>query len=174
MKILALDPAATTGFAWTDGDRREYGVWQITRPGMTEHPGARLERMRGHIYEAYRKWGFERLAYEDAQQGSHNFTVQGMHAELRGVIKLVACELDVETVAINPTTLKSWATGNGRADKAQVIRAAKTLLDVTTDDDNVADALFVLELAKNPLKIEGPKVVKRRMFRQRKRDPKLF
>lgn len=173
MKILALDPAAKCGFAWSDGTLREYGVWQIAL-AEREHPGARLERLREHIYEAYRDWGFERLAYEDAQHGSPNFTIQGLHAELRGVIKLVACELDVDAIPINPTTLKSWATGSGRADKGQMIRACQTVLGVTTDDDNIADALFVLELAKNPAKIEGPKSRERRMFQRRKRDPKLF
>lgn len=40
MKILALDPALSCGFAWSDGERLEYGVWQLAGRGE-EHPGNR-------------------------------------------------------------------------------------------------------------------------------------
>jgi|GEM_PF-5559580 len=50
----------------------------------------------------------------------------------------------------NPTALKKFATGNGRAKKPQMIRAAATLLGVNTTDDNIADACFVLDAFEWP------------------------
>lgn len=153
MKILAIDPAAKCGFAHSDG---HYGVWDLSS-SRKEHPGARLERIRSKLYRAKRDWGFDAIAYEDAQLGSHNFTTQGLHAEIRGVIKLIAREMgDVPIIEVNPSSLKKFATGNGRADKLQMIRAAKTMLGIETDDDNIADALFVLEYAKQPQKPKAP------------------
>lgn len=174
MKILALDPAAKCGWAWTDGCRLKYDVWSL-QAGTDSHPGRRLEVLREKLYAAYRDLGFDRLAYEDAQLGSHNFTTQGLHAELRGIIKLVASELEVETVAVNPATLKSFACGNGRAKKHDMIRAAQVQLGIVTSDDNVADALFVLEYAKQPRPLATATKKTRRPARVGvKRAPRLF
>jgi Holliday junction resolvasome RuvABC endonuclease subunit len=172
MKILALDPAEHTGYAHSDGPM---GVWLLSDHG-SRHPGARLERLRERIYEAFRQWGFERLAFEDASFGSPNPNVQAMHNELRGVVKLVAAELGVEVVLFKPTTIKKFATGSGRADKGQMIRAAKTILGIAVTDDNVADALFILEAARQPDRIleQLPKAVKKRVKVAAKRAPRLF
>jgi Holliday junction resolvasome RuvABC endonuclease subunit len=151
MKIIGLDPAARCGFAHSDGHR---GVWELTL-ASGEHPGARLRRLRTWLYKAKREWGIDLIAYEDAQLGSHDFRTQGLHAELRGLIKLVADEMgEVPLVAVNPITLKVFATGHGKAKKPDMIRAAETFLGIITTDDNVADALWVLEFAKNPKRRE--------------------
>lgn len=172
VKILALDPAAHTGYAHSDG---HHGVWLLTR-GSGEFDGRRLERLREHIFAAFRDWGFEAIAFEDASFGSPNPNVQAMHNELRGVIKLVAAELDLEILGpFHPTTIKKFATGSGRADKGQMIRAAETQLGIRVDDDNIADALFILELARHPKQwAESPKKVKRRIRTAARREPKLF
>lgn len=172
MKILAIDPASVCGFAHSDG---HYGTWQL-QSGADDHPGRRLERLREHIYAAQRSWGIDAVAFEDASFGSPNPNVQAMHNELRGVIKLVAAELDLKVIGpFHPTTIKSFATGSGRAKKHDMIRAAETQLGIRTTDDNVADALFILELAKHPRQwAQSPKKVKRRIRAERKREPKLF
>lgn len=108
--------------------------------------------------------------------GSNNAIVQGMHAELRAVLKLVAKELgDIRVVSVAPTTLKVFATGSGRAKKPDMIRTARRQLGYGGVDDNEADALWVLEWARlNPNGTEGPKARKRRIQKVRAKAPRLF
>ena len=165
MKILALDPANKCGFAHSDGYR---GVWLLQAfevsqgdrslelsQGDDEHPGRRLRRLEHCLLEAHRDWGFELLAYEDAALGSHNPRTKTVHAKLAGVIELVACRLGVPVLLVNPATLKLFATGNGRATKEQMIRSCEIQFGITTADDNVADALFVLALAEQESRRES-------------------
>lgn len=172
MKILALDPAAHTGFAHSDG---HYGTWLITR-NTDDFDGLRLERLREHLYAAYREWGFGAVAFEDASFGSPNPATQAMHNELRGIIKLVVAELDLQVIGpFHPTTIKNFATGSGRAKKHDMIRAAEVQFGIRTNDDNIADALFILELAKHPRQwAQSPKKVKRRVRAAGKRERQLF
>lgn len=140
--ILALDPAAKTGWATSDG---RHGVW-ILQKGKSS--AERLSTLRYHIIEEAGFTALQLIAYEDASFGSRNPAVQALHNELRGVIKLVAHDLDIPSVGYKPAAIKKYATGSGSSKKDQMIRAAKTLLNIETTDDNVADALFILEFAK--------------------------
>jgi Holliday junction resolvasome RuvABC endonuclease subunit len=139
-RILALDPAAHCGYAHTSGER---GVWHL------KDGDARLvDLFRQIITCAEFNEGIDLIAFEDASFGSINPNTQAMHNELRGIIKFAAAQLGAKTVVYHPTTIKAFATGSGRADKEQMIRACKTRLGIETRDDNVADACFILEMAK--------------------------
>lgn len=176
MKLLALDPAAATGFAWQDTASPNfplYGVWQLTG-GKGEHPGQRLERLRRYIYDMQRAFGIDRIAYEDASFGSHNPSTQALHNQLAGVILLVASELNIPAVPVNPASLKKFATGNGRAVKAQMIRACETMLSIRTEDNNIADALWVLEWAKQHPNATAVKARSARRRPRRTKVPRLF
>ena len=51
------------------------------------------------------------------------------------------CETyNVALVKINPTHLKSWATGKGNADKKMMIEACEKRWHIEVVDDNEADA----------------------------------
>jgi len=154
--ILALDPANRTGWAYVGaGGLRLYGAWNIAKPGDS-HPGARLRRFSEGLAEFLQKFPADVIACEDAHFGTVNHETAAMHAELRGLIKLAAVTVGAEYVAYKPSTIKKFATGYGRAKKPQMIRAAKTVLGVDTDDDNIADALFILELARRPVADRWP------------------
>lgn len=172
IRLLALDPAATTGFAWSDGTRREYGIWDLTG-GAGEHPGARIDRLICFVADIAKAWGVDKIAYEDAGFGSRNPAVQAMHNELRGAIKYVAHRLCVPCVGFHPTTIKTMA-GSGRADKQQMIRAARTLLGVETASADVADALFILELAKQDHKRQEAVRRARPSRPRRQKEKRLF
>jgi Holliday junction resolvasome RuvABC endonuclease subunit len=157
MKILALDPANACGFAHSDG---HYGVWNLTTSG-TEHAGRRLNRLADLIRQAHSDWGFERIVYEDASFGGINQNTKAKHNQLAGIIWAVACYLNVPCEAYKPTTIKKFATGSGNAKKPQMIAALKTRLGIETTNDNIADALWILELAKSDYH-ESEKVKKAR------------
>jgi len=68
-------------------------------------------------------------------------------AELGGVLRVALFEKGVKYVEVPPTTLKKFATGSGRADKAAMIRAA-VRMQIEPADDNQADAFHLACLAR--------------------------
>ena len=147
MIILAIDPANTTGYALGDGQRAAYGTWDLTAWG-TGHPGNRLVRLHELVGRTIRDNGVELIAFEAASFGGVNQATKAAHNELRGVIRLTAAEAGIQCQEYHPTTIKKFATGHGHATKQQMVRAAKTLLGLETESDDVADAAFILALAQ--------------------------
>lgn len=148
LNILAIDPANLTGYAHSNG---ESGVWDITADqGRAPHPGNRLIMFAEKLEIAIKIWGCDLLAAEDASFGSINPHTAAQHNELKGVILRVLAEHapKAEIKFFQPTTIKLFATGNGWAKKADMVRAVKTHFGFEPSDDNQADALWVLELAK--------------------------
>lgn len=144
MNILGIDPAAKCGFAHSNG---EHGVW-VLKEKSKEHPGLRLERFRRRLFLMRRDYGVDAVGIEDASFGSHNPNVQALHNELIGIAKLVCSEWSIEIYTFTPSHLKKWLTGNGRADKSQMIAAVNSQFGLNVTDDNVADAIAVLERTK--------------------------
>lgn len=170
-RILALDPAAKTGYAHSNG---QHGVWLLTgRPG--EHEGARLKRLEEFIFDSAKAWGCEAIAYEDAGFGSQNPNVQAMHNELRGVIQLAAAKLGVPTKGFKPKSIKLFATGHGKATKNDMIRACHRLLNIVPIGEDDADAIWILEFYKRPDCWPVPaKVQKRRDKAMKSKAARLF
>jgi Holliday junction resolvasome RuvABC endonuclease subunit len=143
MSILAIDPARKCGYACSSG---QYGTWDLG------DPAERLVTFRRLLLDMVKQHGVSRIAYEDASYGGGKSKVQfhtmAMHNELRGMIKLVAAEVGAELISYVPTTIKKFATGNGRSKKPQMMAACKTILGIVPRDDNEADALWILEMAK--------------------------
>lgn len=140
-KILALDPANKVGYAHTSGIR---GTVSIARKG--DDDGARLARFYEWLRTTLDAHETHAIAAEDASFGSRNPSVQASHNELRGIIKLVGAQAGIPVTLYAPTTIKAFATGSGRADKAQMMAACRLQLRIEPSDDNEADALWILAL----------------------------
>ena len=162
MNILALDPARITGFAHTNGVG---GVIEFS------HGDARLRELEDWLTDKLDEWPTELIAFEDAGFGSHNPHVQALHNENRGVIKLIATRRRIAVRACNIKSIKKFATGNGNAKKEQMIAAAERHFKIKVTNDNFADALWILEFAKQP---QQPTVTKERKKKSAKKQPKLF
>lgn len=63
--------------------------------------------------------------------------------ELGGIIRLTVWMANVPHYDIAPTTLKRYATGNGQANKEQVVANARERLGYGGFDNNEADALWL-------------------------------
>ncbi len=152
-RILAIDPANRTGWAYLGADgRRLFGGWLIAR-NSDRHPGDRLRRFRDGLRELAAGFPVDLVACEDSclGVGERSRHTLRMHAELLAVVKLLAADLGVPVVFYAPITIKSFAGCAGKStkgDKSAMVRACKRLLDVETDDDDAADALFILEMAR--------------------------
>lgn len=84
--------------------------------------------------------GIRQIVAEDINVNNY-FTDVRKLSEFRGILFEICDELDMpEPTLINVATLKKWATGNGRADKAMMIQACRDKYNFETEDDNVADA----------------------------------
>ena len=73
-------------------------------------------------------------------------------AEFRGILYEVCDELDLpEPALVNPSTVKKWATGDGKADKQKMIDYCIRRWGIEPCDDNEADAthIFMYYIRKN-------------------------
>lgn len=176
MKILALDPAAVTGIAWMDTDvpnsLRTTSV-DLKRAGEL---GAQHLKLESILENQIATHGADRIASENAGFGSKNPRVQAMHNERLGIIRSVAAKHGIEIVLFVPTTIKSYATGSGNADKPQMIAAAGRLLGLRNLTSDEADAAWICHLAAHPKHWpkDEPKVRKPRAVRAPKKAKRLF
>jgi Holliday junction resolvasome RuvABC endonuclease subunit len=161
MKILALDPAKRTGWAWSDGSRIESGVWPLGN-----NP---LATLADHIRAAAKRWGCEVIAYESATFGSRHLHVMRKHNELAGVIQLVASELAVPTWCYPPSQWKARGLGEGGADKRGVMRLLRIVHGIGCTDEDQADALGILMCARRGPPPEPVKKARRRAEKALKR-----
>ena len=134
-QVLTLDIATRTGYF----SLHEAGVWNFTeskrRNGNKMH-GA----FRAMLLAYMRRYGIRQVVAEDVSVNRHFYDLRRL-AELRGILLEVCDELDLpEPEFVNPATLKKWATGDGHADKAQMIAACKSRYGIVPVDDNAADA----------------------------------
>lgn len=150
MNILSLDPATRTGFACD----RSRGVWSLP----TDIPGRAHAQLITLITEINARSGpFDLIVCEDAAFGANNFATALFHAELRGAIKLAAYRLRVDFRAVNPSTIKAFATDNGHAKKPAMVAAYRKWFGVAPSSEDEADARFLLELAKQCERTGWPK-----------------
>lgn len=145
-KILALDVATHCGWAV---NHEIYGVWDLT-PKRDESAGMRLIRFRYKLKEVIEKENITLVVFE--RPGGRHVGAVIVHSELQGQVKVVCEDLSIPYRGYSSQEIKKFATGKGNANKAAMIQAAKDKLGYPGKNDNEADALWLLELAKNDYK----------------------
>ena len=146
-KILALDPATKCGWAT---DRDVYGVWDLkVRPDQSQ--GFKLLRFRSQLDEICQLNNVTILGYE--KPGGRNYRALVSHSKLVGEIEKYCEEKGIEYRGYSAGEIKRHATGKGNCNKAAMIAAAQEKLGYIGEDDNEADALWILELLKSDLNI---------------------
>ncbi len=144
MIILGIDGGIKTGWAiCRDGKIIESGV-QTFDLGRGESPGMRFLRFRRWLRQMTpaQLWASTEqhvIAYERAHHRGGAATEIGVGFCTR--IQEFAAEQGYESLPVHTATLKKWATGSGRADKADMVKAAlqKTGLVVSLDGDGMPD-----------------------------------
>jgi len=152
MRILAIDPATKTGWAHSDGDS---GTWDLSIKS-DESSGMRLMRFRAKIREIYNGLGFDLIVYESPSVASgKKANMKGFQliSKLPGVIEVfVESRPGLEAKGYNLSTIKKHA---GCRTKDDMVAAAKLKwTDIEIEDDNQADALWLLDLAQWDLGVE--------------------
>ena len=146
LKILALDPATHCGWAL---NRQVYGVWDLT-PKRDESIGMRLIRLRSKLVEIIESEKIDLVVFE--RPGGQFKGAIIVQSEIQGQIKVVCEDYHVDYRAYSSQEIKRFATGKGNANKAAMIRMAKDAFGYPGEDDNEADALWLLEMARNEYK----------------------
>lgn len=144
MIVLGIDLGTHTGWALSDA---EAGTWDL-KPRSHESNGMRLVKFRASLSEVIEKGHVTHVAFEDAafQPGGNGAAV--VYGELLGMLKVVCHDMGVEYQGFKAATIKKFATGKGNANKNLMeTAAAKRWPDLVITDDNMADALWIRELA---------------------------
>lgn len=149
--MLGIDPSMTaTGIA----------VWRRpTRPGAppvtytltasapsTEAPLVRWRRILAKVWPECA--GRTLIAVESLPQG--RIEVSAMFIERAGLLALLQYGADARNIPvalINPSTLKGYATGSGRAGKHLMVQRCRTDLGLDPASDNEADAAWCMAMA---------------------------
>lgn len=147
--ILAIDPATNCGWAMeTEGELR-YGQWTFTlKKGMS--PGMKWVKFESMFLETVKFYNINMVAFELPMATMHAGAAIH-HAKLNGIMEKVCADLDIDYVTYSPSEIKKFATGKGNAKKDQMIQAAKESLGYQGDNDNEADALWILNICKSNL-----------------------
>lgn len=143
LRILALDPATHCGYA-INGSL--YGTWDLT-PKRDESMGMRLIRLRAKLNEILESEHINLVVFE--RPGGRFKASIIVQSEIQGQIKTVCEDHKIQYRAYSSKEIKKFATGKGNAGKPAVIKAAQDKLGYQGENDNEADALWLLELAKN-------------------------
>ena len=145
-KILALDIATHCGWAI---NKQVHGVWNFS-PKRDEGAGMRLIRFRSKLREVIIAESINLVVFE--RPGGRHVGAVIVQSELQGQVKVMCEDLNIPYRGYSSQEIKKFATGKGNCGKPAMIAAAKAKLGYTGDNDNEADALWLLELAKSEYK----------------------
>lgn len=140
-QLLALDIATHCGYHMT----HESGTVDFTE-SMRRNNCKQHKAFRDWLISVITQYGIKQVVAEDVRAGCSKggFTVSVKLAEFRGILMEVCDTLNLPAPAfINPLVLKKWATGNGRADKDEMVEYCISRWGVKPVDDNEADAIHL-------------------------------
>lgn len=145
--ILSLDIASVTGWAVSES---EYGIWDF-KTRKDESIGMKLIRFRVKLDEMKTLLKPNIIVYE---RPAGRFKSSIIHeSKLIGIVEEWCENNNVEYRSFSATEIKKFATGKGNAGKPLMIKAAQEKLGYTGNDDNVADALWMLKLAQKDFNV---------------------
>ena len=152
--ILALDLATKTGWAMRQNGQIISGVQDFSLK-RGDSPGMRYLYFMAWLQqfsklEMTSVYGTEQIKPTIVYEQPH---MRGGHATevlagLVATLQAFCSSFGIEHTAVHTATLKKFATGSGRADKAGMILYAKGKLGHDPIDDNEADAVCLLHYAE--------------------------
>jgi crossover junction endodeoxyribonuclease RuvC len=149
MRILGIDPGfERLGIAVLEknkGDKKEEVLFSECFKTSTQLKfSERLSLVGKEIKKILKKYRPEVLAIETLFLNTNQKTAMQV-AEVRGVIIYEACCDNLEIFEASPPQIKMTTTGYGKADKKQVMKMVKMLINVDNDktSDDELDAIAV-------------------------------
>lgn len=151
LQVFGIDPSLTgTGIAHATSKAVE--AWKPDRRPATGRGALHLDRVRALVQRIVasmdeRTGGLDScLCVIETPYISHRTVgitrLIGLHYLLRDALRLEGAGI----VDVAPTVLKQIATGNGNANKDQMVTAAQTLLGYRGRDHDEADAVWLCQI----------------------------
>jgi len=140
--ILALDFGRKTGFAVHAGGKLK----QSGTVDLGAKKPYRYKNFHAHVKELIKSHKIKTIYIEQVHR--HNGT-EAAHqwGGYEAITLLIALKNGCDVHYMGVGQIKKVATGNGRASKADMIKAAKEIWQVQPRDDNHADVLCLLHCA---------------------------
>lgn len=136
--VLALDVATLTGYYSAHGS----GTWDF-KESKRRNDNKQHKAFRDTLINFITEHGIKQVYAEDVNAGTH-FGGMRKLSEFRGILLEVCDELNLpEPEFINISTIKKFATGNGKASKEDMVEACINKYHHTPVDDNEADACHI-------------------------------
>ncbi len=136
--VLALDIATHCGFF----SMHERGTWNFEE-SMRRNNNKQHAAFRNTLIDFIQRYNIKQIVAEDVAVNKHFIDARKL-SEFRGILLEVCDTLDLpEPIFINPIKIKSWATGNGRATKDDMVKYCKIRWKTEPVDDNEADATHI-------------------------------
>lgn len=150
-EVLALDIATVTGWCTMEGG----GEWDF-HDSLARNGNRKFSQFYNTLYDFIVDHGIKRVVVEDVTAGGAQggFKTSVILAYWHGILNLICDELELPRPArVNLRTIKKFATGNGNADKADMVAACRRRWGRNPVSDNEADAthLFFYYLKINNL-----------------------
>ena len=132
MRILGIDPGfAITGYSIIDYAGNKFKLVDsgavLTKAG--ESFPLRLTKIYDDVTELIDKYKPDAISVEELFFNNNQKTAINV-AQARGVILTVGCKNNIPTYEYTPLQIKQAVAGYGRADKVQVQKMVKTILNV--------------------------------------------
>lgn len=143
IRVFGLDPSNHCGFCVGDlsGKILSYGTKHIKKSNE-KIDGERLVRFWNWLEEMNEKYAPKLILYE-AARSMKNYTGLIAIAELCGLIKLFCEQNKILYIDLSIKTIKKIITGNGNAEKSDMISAINKLYNIEVSDDNEADGIGI-------------------------------
>lgn len=145
--IAGIDPATTIGVAVEGPEGIYTEKWDLSCKAWEKNNighGCRMNRFYVRLMEFLKKHQVSWVGYEYVSGKGYGAI---HHAKLCAIIELVCFDLGIGVVHFAATSIKKFATGNGRADKDDMVIAAQPFVNVT--DHNEADAVHILNMTRD-------------------------
>lgn len=145
MRILGVDLGTKGGLATEDW----HSSWDDSP--IANRPASRDKRLLRY-WERLEdlKDQVDLVAFEAARCSKH-ISALIVIAEYQGLTKLWCRLHNKPYVSYSPSEIKKFATGHGRADKEDMLKAAKRFRGEGVQNFDAADAICIYELAKSDL-----------------------
>ncbi len=132
MRILGIDPGfAITGYSIIDYQGNKFKL--IDSGAITTKAGVsfplRLTKIYDDLNMIIDTYKPDAISVEELFFNNNAKTAINV-AQARGVVLIVGCKKNIPTYEYTPLQIKQSVTGYGRADKMQVQRMVKTILNV--------------------------------------------
>lgn len=147
MIILGIDPGlATTGFGLIEVKQNKLFLIEAgcVRTSAGKDYPERLIKIYQALKKIIKKHRPEKIAVEEIFFAKNVKTAMKI-SEVRGIILLLARQLGIPSYQYTPLQIKQALSGYGRAEKIQIQKMVKTILNLREipKPDDVADALAV-------------------------------